>query len=139
MAFNDGDPIDAAKLGALETSIAEIKSRMPQLGSSTTNISIDNSTVQTAVVPKLYGGKTASKKLVPGGTVSFSIDYSKANFSANPTSITVTPLRGTGMAAYEAYIVQTSVTSTSATANVYLPAGNTAINTSFYFLAIQHS
>jgi len=58
MAFNDGDPIDAAQLGALETSLAEIKSRIPQLGSSTTNISIDNSTIQTAVVPKIFGGKT---------------------------------------------------------------------------------
>jgi len=139
MAFNDGDPIDAAQLGALETSLAEIKSRIPQLGSSTTNISIDNSTIQTAVVPKIFGGKTKSIKLTAGGTVSFPVDYSAASFAAAPTSITVTPVRGTGMAAYEAYVVQSSVTASGATVNVYLPSGNTAINTAFYFLAIQHS
>ena len=138
MAFNDGDPIDAAKLGALETSIAEIKSRMPQLGSSVTNIKVDNSTVQAAVVPKIYGGQTVSKKLVPAGTVSFPINYSAAGFTAAPTSITVTPVRGTGMAAYEAYVL-TGATATGATVNVYLPANNAAVNTAFYFLAIQHS
>jgi hypothetical protein len=139
MAFNDGDPIDAAQLGALETALAELRSKIPQLGSSTTSVSIDNRTIQTAIVPKIYGGKTISKPLVPGSTVSFPIDYSAASFGAKPTSITITPVRGTGMAAYEAYVLETSVTATAATINVYLPTGNTAKSTSFYFLAVLHS
>jgi hypothetical protein len=138
MAFNDGDPIDAAKLGALETSISEIKSRMPQLGSSVTNIKVDNSTVEAAVVPKIYGGKTAPKKLVPGGIQTFQIDYSKAGFTAVPTSITVTATQPDGMPdVYQAYV--SNVTSANAIITVKLLAGKTAISTSFYFLAIQHS
>lgn len=138
MAFNDGDPIDAAKLGALETSIAEIKSRMPQLGSSVTNIAVNNSTVQAVVVPKIYGGKTAAKKLVPGGIQTFQIDYSKAGFTAVPTSITVTATQPDGMPdVYQAYVG--NVTSANAIITVKLLAGKSAISTSFYFLAIQHS
>jgi hypothetical protein len=139
MAFNDGEPIDAAQLGALETALAELKSKIPQLGSSTTSVSIDNRSFNNVVVPKIFGGKTATKPLTAGKTESFKINYKNAGFSANPTSITITPVRGTGMAAYEAYVVENSITTTEATINVYLPAGNTAKPTAFYFLAVQHS
>ena len=138
MAFNDGDPIDAAKLGALETSIAEIKSRMPQLGSSVTNTKVDNSTIEAVVVPKIYGGKTTVKPLIPGATQTFQIDYSKAGFTAEPTSITVTATQGDGMPdVYQACV--SNVTSANALITVKLLAGKTAKSTSFYFLAIQHS
>jgi hypothetical protein len=139
MAFNDGDPIDAAQLSALETTLAELRSRIPQLGSSTTNIAIDQSVVQTVVVPKIYGGITLPQKLSPGNTVTFKVDYSAASFSAKPTSLIATPVRGGGSYTGDHYIVSSSVTASGAIINAFLPKGTSEITVQFYFLAIQHS
>ena len=82
MAFNDGEPIDAAKLGALETSLAEIKAKVPQFGSSTTNISIDNTSIQTAVVPQIFGGMSGVVALKLGTTSTFTINYAAAKLTS---------------------------------------------------------
>jgi hypothetical protein len=139
MAFNDGDPIDAAQLGALETTLAELKARIPQLGSSTTNINIDGGGVGSIVVPKIYGGFVPGQSLVPGSIVSYSINYSPAAFTAKPTSVVVTPIRGGGNSVCDYYVVSSSVTASGAIINAYLPADKTAFKLAFYFLAIQHS
>ena len=44
MPFVDGEPIDAAKLGALETKLNQLESKVPTFGGSNTSISLDNST-----------------------------------------------------------------------------------------------
>jgi hypothetical protein len=139
MAFNDGDPIDAAQLGALETSLAEIKSKIPQFGSSTTNISIDNSTVEKAVVPQIFGGMSGKVTLKPGSTSTFTINYAGAKLTAAPKSILLTPVREVGMSAMEAHVVKSSVGSDKATCKVFQPTGYTGGDTYFYFLVIQHS
>lgn len=139
MAFNDGEPIDAAKLGALETSLAEIKAKVPQFGSSTTNISIDNSTIQNAVVPQIFGGTSGVVSLKPGTTSTFTINYTKAGLTSAPKSITLTPVRDAGISHAEAYVVKGSVGPATAQCKVYQPTGYTAGNTNFYFLVVQHS
>jgi len=140
MAFNDGDPIDAASLGALETTIAEIKAKVPQFGSSTTNISIDNSSIQTAVVPQIFGGISGSVPLNPGKTSTFTINYSGAKLTSTPKSIILTPVRETSPSNHvEAYVVKSSVSNTTAMCKVYQPSGYTAGTTNFYYLVIQHS
>jgi len=139
MAFNDGEPIDAAKLGALETSLAEIKAKVPQFGSSTTNISIDNTSIQTAVVPQIYGGMSGVVPLKPGTTSTFTINYAAAKLTSAPKSITLTPVRETGLSHMEAHVVKSSVSNTTAMCKVFQPTGYTAGNTYFYFLVVQHS
>jgi hypothetical protein len=139
MAFNDGDPIDAASLGALETTIAEIKAKVPQFGSSTTNISIDNSSIQTAVVPQIFGGMSGTVALNPGKTSTFTINYSAAKLTSTPKSIILTPVREAGVSHAEAHVVKSSVSNTTAMCKVYQPTGYTAGSTNFYYLVIQHS
>ena len=139
MTFNDGDPIDAAGLGALESALAELKSKVPQFGSSTTSVNVDNRSFQNAIVPRIYGNKSASKQLTPGSVTSFVIDYSEAGFTAKPNSITITPMRGGSKYVYDHYILSTSVTDKGFTINAFQPAGTDAITLTFYYLAIQHS
>ena len=139
MAFNDGEPIDAAKLGALETSLAEIKAKVPQFGSSTTNISIDNTSLQTAIVPQIFGGMSGAVDIKPGKTATFTINYSAAKLTSAPKSITLTPVRDDGIAHLEAYVVKSSISNTTAQCKVFQPSGYTAGKTFFYFLVIQHS
>ena len=139
MAFNDGEPIDAAKLGALETSLAEIKAKVPQFGSSTTNISIDNTSIQTAVVPQIFGGMSGVVALKPGTTSTFTINYAAAKLTSAPKSITLTQVRDAAISHLEAYVVKGSVGTTTASCKVYQPTGYAAGNTYFYFLVVQHS
>lgn len=139
MAFNDGDPIDAAQLGALETALAELKSKVPQFGSSTTSVAIDNRTIQNAVVPRIYGGKVSGKQLTPGTVESFQVDFPDGTFTTKPNSITITPIRGGGNYSYDYYILSTSVLSTGFVIKAFQPSGTTPITLSFYYLAIQHS
>jgi len=139
MAFNDGDPIDAAQLGALETSLAEIKSKIPQFGSSTSNVSMDNKAIETVVIPQIYGGISGKVTLKPGSTSTFTINYAEAKLTAAPKSILLTPVREVGMSAMEAHVVKSSVGPDKATCKVFQPTGYTGGDTYFYYLVIQHS
>jgi hypothetical protein len=139
MAFNDGDPIDAAQLGALETSLAEIKSKIPQFGSSTSNVSMDNQAIETVVIPQIYGGISGKVTLKPGSTSTFTINYAGAKLTAAPKSILLTPVREVGMSAMEAHVVKSSVGPDKATCKVFQPTGYTGGDTYFYYLVIQHS
>jgi len=66
MPFVDGEPIDAAKLGALETKINQLQSSIPTFGSST--ISLTTSTTNNVVSsgPELEAGNTPTFELVVG-------------------------------------------------------------------------
>jgi hypothetical protein len=139
MAFNDGDPIDAAQLGALETSLAEIKSKIPQFGSSTTNVSIDNRSIETVVVPQIFGGMSGKVTLKPGSTSTFTINYAGAKLTAAPKSILLTPVRETGMYSMQAHVVPSQVGPDKALCKVFHPSTSTGGDTYFYFLVIQHS
>jgi hypothetical protein len=66
MAFNDGEPLDAAKLGKLEQDISILTSTLPTIGSSTTNVTVNNQTIQQAVVPQILGGNAGTRTLVAG-------------------------------------------------------------------------
>jgi len=50
MAFVDGEPIDAAKLGQLETKLNIIESKIPSFGNSNQTISIDNKSITNTQV-----------------------------------------------------------------------------------------
>ena len=66
MPFVDGEPIDAAKLGALETQLNQLKSAIPTFGSST--ISLNTSTTQQLISsgPEIEAGNTPTFELKVG-------------------------------------------------------------------------
>lgn len=66
MAFNDGEPLDAAKLGKLEQDISILNSTLPTIGASSTNITVANQTVKLPVIPQVQGGNAGSKTLQAG-------------------------------------------------------------------------
>jgi hypothetical protein len=80
MPFVDGEPIDAAKLGALETKLNQLESKVPTFGGSNTSISLDNSTTNISTGPEIEAaevigiGVTSSKKVYE---VSFRKTFSK--------------------------------------------------------------
>jgi hypothetical protein len=142
MAFNDGEPIDAAKLGALETSLAEIKAKVPQFGSGASSIiKVDNTSTSNIVIPQIYAGVSDAVKIQPGKTSTFTINYPDAGLTSNPRSIILTPYRDSnpGISHNEAYVVKGLAGPKSAQCKVYQPSGYTAGTTFFYFLVIQHS
>jgi hypothetical protein len=80
MPFVDGEPIDAAKLGALETKLNQLESKIPTFGGSNTSISLDNSTTNISTGPEIEAAEvtgisvTSSKKIYE---VSFRKTFSK--------------------------------------------------------------
>jgi hypothetical protein len=109
MPFVDGEPIDAAKLGALETKLNQLESKIPTFGGSNTSINVDNSTNSISTGPEIEAGEvsgvsvTASKKIYE---VSF-----KKTFSKKP--IVVISMRG----GESSYILAARVLSNSVSQN----------------------
>ena len=109
MPFVDGEPIDAAKLGALETKLNQLESKIPTFGGSNTSISIDNSTNSISTGPEIEAAEvsgisvTAAKKIYE---VSF-----KKTFSKKP--IVVISMRG----GESSYILAARVLSNSVSEN----------------------
>jgi hypothetical protein len=68
MAFVDGEPIDAAKLGELETKVNNLAASIPKIGVSNTAISVtNNSTVtQTVSIPQIQAGASDAWDLKAG-------------------------------------------------------------------------
>ena len=109
MPFVDGEPIDAAKLGALETKLNQLESKIPTWGGSNTSISVDNSTNTISTGPEIEVGEvdgisvTAAKKTYE---VSF-----KKTFSKRP--IVIISMRG----GESSYILAARVLSKSVSEN----------------------
>jgi hypothetical protein len=109
MPFVDGEPIDAAKLGALETKLNQLESKIPTFGGSNTSINVDNSTKSISTGPEIEAGEvsgisvTAAKKIYE---VSF-----KKTFSKKP--IVVISMRG----GESSYILAARVLSNSVSEN----------------------
>ena len=109
MPFVDGEPIDAAKLGALETKLNQLESKIPTFGGSNTSINVYNSTNSISTGPEIEAGEvsgisvTAAKKIYE---VSF-----KKTFSKKP--IVVISMRG----GESSYILAARVLSNSVSEN----------------------
>lgn len=87
MPFVDGEPIDAAKLTALETRLNILQTKIPQFGGGDTNINIDNRTSSTSVstgpeieASEVSGFTVESAKMVKEVTF-------RKTFSKKPTVI----------------------------------------------------
>ena len=68
MAFVDGEPIDAAKLGELETKVNNLSASIPKIGVSNTVVGVTgNSTVgQTVAAPQIQAGASDAWDLKAG-------------------------------------------------------------------------
>jgi hypothetical protein len=150
MPFVDGEPIDASKLGALETQLNELKATMPKIGVSQTvintpaatsgNPSVSNSgtVVPGPTPPKIYGNITQEVSLTSNSYKTFPIDYSAAGLTAKPQAIILTPIspavKGT---INQASVLTGSITATGATGQIYHRSDATPVKVKYYFLVIS--
>lgn len=145
-SFNDGDPIDAAKLAALQTDLNYIKDKIPTIGGNTTTIdatqtNFSNTTVTSTYTPQIYGGITSSVTTTAGTPKAFTINYAGAGLTGNPKAIILTPTHNktTYAGAPTFYVDRASITPTTATGYLYLPSGYTNFTTYFYYMVIIHN
>jgi len=95
MAFDDGTPLDAAKLQALETTINSVKASIPQIGSSTVNIDASSVTNQTVVQSQIVGSITGTALEVAAGTeATQTIVFS--GLTSDPLAVSITPIKSSG-------------------------------------------
>ena len=123
MAFNDGDPIDAAQLTALETKVNTLEGKIPQVGAPGAN-----------VVPQMYGGISGLVVLSPGKDVTFPIDYSAAKLTSTPSSVILTPAHASKATHADFYVI--SAGPTSAQCGAYISASAASFSTQFYYFVV---
>ena len=109
MPFVDGEPIDAAKLGALETKLNQLESKIPTFGGSNTNISIDGSTTTISTGPEIEAGEISGVS-VSTSKKTHEVSFKKT-FSKKP--IVVISMRG----GESSYILAARVLSNSVSVN----------------------
>jgi|694.fasta_scaffold81481_6 hypothetical protein len=133
MAFDDGTPLDAAKLQALETELFNLRSSIPKVGSSTT-INVENKAIYQS---QIIGGLSDVVYLSRGSEVQFSIPF-KAE--SNPISVVLTPFKSTGdfKKGDVSYYV-TAASNTGATVRAFLSSSSTAatVGVKFYYMVIS--
>lgn len=116
MAFDDGTPLDAAKLQALETAINNVKASIPQIGSSTVNI--DASVNQSVAQAQIVAGITSSALNVPAkGDNTQTITFS--GLSSAPIAVSVTPFKTSGSLSGITWAVYGAPTSSSCIVKVW--------------------
>jgi hypothetical protein len=143
MPFVDGEPIDAAKLGALETELNLLRSQMPKI-SSGQSINIDNRT-QAATNPTASSGPTIFAKndttrfdLVPGVVNRKTISLQGAGFKSTPVIVVSTrSAEGNSNQWHPAFRVVSNTVSTTSF-DVFCPMPGTAKACSVFlsFIAI---
>ena len=94
MAFVDGEPIDAAKLGQLETDLNILKATIPQIGVSTTTIvtgaagGVGGSTTTPIVQSRILAKNDATKcPIAPGADNITTITFPGDGFAATPAVV----------------------------------------------------
>lgn len=116
MAFDDGTPLDAAKLQALETAINNVKASIPQIGSSTVNI--DASVNQSVAQAQIVAGITSSALNVPAkGDNTQTITFS--GLGSAPIAVSVTPFKTSGSLSGITWAVYGAPTSSSCIVKVW--------------------
>ena len=109
MPFVDGEPIDAAKLGALETKLNQLESKVPTFGGSNTSISLDNSTTNISTGPEIEAAEVTGI-MVTSSKKTYEVSFRKT-FSKRP--IVVISMRG----GESSYILAARVLSNSVSEN----------------------
>ena len=139
MPFVDGEPIDAAKLGALETKLNQLESKIPTFGGSNTSISLDNSTTNISTGPEIEAAEVIGI-MVTSSKKTYEVSFRKT-FSKRP--IVVISMRG-GESSYilSARVLTNSVSENgfkyviSAPENAY--TGRTTAKIAINYIAIAY-
>jgi hypothetical protein len=127
MAFNDGDPIDAAQLTSLETKVNELEAKIPQVGAP-----------GSTVVTQMYGGISGVVTIEPGIDKTFTIDYSAAKLASTPSSVILTPVHATFATHVDFYVISAGPTSAQCGAYISKSATATSKNVSLYYFVITN-
>lgn len=141
MAFNDGEPLDAAKLGKLEQDISILNSTLPTIGSSTTNVSVDNRTMQQAVVPQIQGGN-AGERTLQAGKNEWPITFTTPMNGTPKAIIIQSRTAGTNASKWHPQIdIKTgTTTATGCTLQCFMPSGSGApMKIYVSYIAICHA
>lgn len=137
MAFNDGEPLDAAKLGALELQINNLSANIPKIGASTTNVTVNNQTVQQANIPQIIGKSDGQAWELKPGHNEKPYTFDGAPLNSIPKAIILTPRTSGGSAWHPQINIKTGTTTASGfTAHVWMPTGTTKHNVYLSYIAI---
>ena len=123
MAFVDGEPIDAAKLGDLETKVNNLAASIPKIGVSNTSISVTNNTTataQTSTAPQIQSGSSDAWDL-KAGLNEKTIKFAEA-FTKTPRIIVSTRMNKDTKAWHPQVSVAYGSSSGGFTATVFMPS-----------------
>ncbi len=144
MAFVDGEPLDASKLGDLELKVNNLAAKIPQIGVSSTNISITGiqntttSQAQTTVQPHIQAQSLKEWTLVPGQINKMDVKFPSA-FPKTPVVILTTRMAPTSKVWHpEVNVATGTTTSTGFTAVCYMPTSTTQHKVYLNYLAIAY-
>jgi hypothetical protein len=136
MAFNDGEPLDAAKLGALELQINNLSANIPKIGASTTNVTVNNQTVQQANIPQIVGKSLSTPWQLKPGHNELPVKFD-STLNSVPKAIMITPRTGAIAQWHPQINVKTqTMTADGFTAHVYMPSGSLQHNVYLSYIAI---
>jgi len=125
MAFTDGEPVDAAKLGELETKVNNLSAQIPKIGVASTNVSVTNNQtvnqVQTVTVPQIQVGSSLAFDLKVGPNTK-EVTFAEP-FTKTPKIICSTRMDKTKQAWHPQVSVAYGSSATGFTAYVFMPTG----------------
>ena len=135
MAFDDGTPLDAAKLQALETELFSLRSSIPVVGNST-NINVENKTI---VQSQIFGGRSIAVPLTRGKETEFSVKFDPP-LKATPISVILTPMKTSGDfkgGDLSYYVLGGTVSNSGFSAKAMLSStASSSFSTRFYYMVI---
>lgn len=135
MAFDDGTPLDAAKLQALETELFSLRSSIPKVGNST-NINVENKTIVQA---QIFGGTSGTVSLVKGTETQFDVTFDPS-LQSTPISVILTPMKTSGSfqsGDVSYYVLGNTVSQRGFSAKVMLSAtAKSSFKVKFYYMVI---
>ena len=140
MAFTDGEPVDAAKLGELETKVNNLAAQIPKIGVSNTSISVtNNQTVnqtQTVTIPQIQAGTSGAWDLKVGPN-SKDITFAEP-FTKTPRIICSTRMNKDTKAWHPQVSVAYGSNPSGFTACVFMPSGSAPHRIYLDYIAIAY-
>ena len=139
MAFTDGEPVDAAKLGDLETKVNNLAAQIPKIGVSNTSINVTNNPVvqnQTVSIPQIQAGTSGAWDLKVGlneKPITFAESFTKT-----PRIICSTRMNKDTKAWHPQVSVAYGSSASGFTATVFMPSGSTPHRVYVDYIAIAY-
>jgi len=138
MAFVDGEPIDAAKLGELEAKVNDLSKAIPKIGVSTTKVSVSgNSTVdQNSGAPEIQAG-SSDKWIIKPGPNSKQIKF-RESFTGTPRIIISTRMSSGTVAWHPQVSVAYGADKSGFLATVFMPSNAPSHSIFVDYIAIAY-